>query len=57
MKLNVENVKNTVYRAYEKASRGDVPQECSCKDLVDYVLDNTHLTYKMSPNWYSSHVP
>lgn len=46
MKLNVENVKNTVYRAYEKASRGDVPQNCACKDLVDYVLDNTHLTYK-----------
>lgn len=46
MKLNIENVKNTVYRAYEKASCGDVPQDCSCKDLVDYVLDNTHLTYK-----------
>ena len=46
MKLNAENVRDTVYRAYEKASRGDVPHDCSCKELVDYVLDNTHLTYK-----------
>ncbi len=46
MKLNTENVKATVYQAYEKASRGEVPQDCSCKELVDYVLDNTHLTYK-----------
>lgn len=46
MKLNVDNVKNTVYRAYEKAVSGEVPMDCFCKELVDYVLDNTHLTYK-----------
>lgn len=39
MKLSVENVKTIVYRAYDKASRGDVPHGCSCKELVDYVLD------------------
>lgn len=46
MKLNVDNVKKTVYCAYEKAVSGEVPMDCSCKELVDYVLDNTHLTYK-----------
>ena len=46
MRLSVENVKRTVYQAYEKASRGDIPENCSCQSLVDYVLDNTHLTYK-----------
>lgn len=46
MKLSIDNVKTIVYRAYDKASRGEVPHECSCKELVDYVLDNTHLTYK-----------
>lgn len=46
MKLNIDNVKTTVYQAYDKASRGDVPYDCACKSLVDYVLDNTHLTYK-----------
>lgn len=46
MKLSVDNVKKTVYLAYDRASRGDVPYDCPCKDLVDFVLDNTHLTYK-----------
>lgn len=46
MKISIENVKNTVDRAYEKASRGEVPSNCACKELVDFVLDNTHLTYK-----------
>lgn len=46
MKISVENVKKTVELAYEKASRGEIPNDCVCKDLVDYVLDNTHLTYK-----------
>ena len=46
MKLSVESAKITVYRAYENAHRGDVPLDCACRDLVDDVLEHTHLTYK-----------
>ena len=46
MKLSVESAKITVYRAYENARRGDVPLDCACRDLVDDVLEHTHLTYK-----------
>ena len=46
MKLSIANVKDTIYRAYEVASNGDSRKTCSCRNLIDYVLDNTHLTYK-----------
>ena len=46
MKLSVESAKITEYRAYENARRGDVPLDCACRDLVDDVLEHTHLTYK-----------
>jgi hypothetical protein len=46
MKLSIDNVKKTVYSAYDRAKSGKVPHNCACKSLIDYVLDNTHLTYK-----------
>ncbi len=43
--MNNSDVKKVVERAYADACAGkEIP--CKVKGLIDYVLDNTHLTYK-----------
>ena len=40
-----ETATDVLYSAYEKAS-AEPYSSCSHKDFIDYVIDNTHLTYK-----------
>ena len=40
-----ETATGVLYSAYEKAS-AEPYSSCSHKDFIDYVIDNTHLTYK-----------
>ncbi|GHV05342.1 hypothetical protein FACS1894217_02060 [Clostridia bacterium] len=43
--MRISDVKDTLYRALEDAKKsGEHP--CKSKALIDFVLDNTHLTYK-----------
>jgi hypothetical protein len=43
--MNANDVKSTLYRALEEAVNGG-SHDTETKALVDFVLDNTHLTYK-----------
>lgn len=41
----IENAKNELAKAYAEAQQGN-NHDCSYKDFVDSIIDNTHLTYK-----------
>jgi len=43
--MKLDDVKNTLYRALTDAQKPNKHQSCH-HELIDFVLDNTHLTYK-----------
>lgn len=43
--MRLDDVSKTLYRALEDAKRPE-PHHSDFKELIDFVLDNTHLTYK-----------
>lgn len=45
VRVDQEEARAVLYRAYEQAKRSPA-NSCSHKAFVDFVLDNTHLTYK-----------
>lgn len=45
MKISQTTAKSTLIRAYSIAEQ-DTPVHCQHEDFINYVIDNTHLTYK-----------